>query len=195
MKSRMTSTIALALCFLFLAACAPAAADAGIIPVTPERARYHYEHSALPRYFYEAPETMLDVMRETGPFRLWQALADENDVVYPYTEEDYKTYWYTAGSVTLLQIVMPKPEANTLCYRVYMLYDSQSGKAAYYTVEYENLLGESAMFCGWTADMTHANYGSTTLLDCDDAEALFGEASQVAAFAGVTEPLAAEEAS
>lgn len=165
------------------------AAD-GVQGVTLEQARYHFEHSSMPRYFYEAPENMLKVLGESGVYRLWTALADENGVEYPYTAEDYAQNGYVTDDGTeILQIIMPKPEATSLCYRVYLVFDPGTGKAGYYTVEYDNLLGESAFLCGWTEAREHANYGGAAILDAesDDYEtALMDEAAQIASLAGAS---------
>ena len=160
---------------------------------TLEEVRYHFEHNAVPRYFYDDPANMLEVLRNNGVYRLWTALADENNVAYPYREEDFTEYWYeTEDGAILLQVVMPQPGATPQCYRLYMIYDFNTGSAAYYTVEYDNLLGESAFLCGWDAQRTHANYGGAAILDPeagDYAEALLSEAGIVAQLAGFSPAL------
>ena len=163
--------------------------------VSLERARYHYEHSALPRYFYDNPENMLRVMEESGAYRLWTSLADENGVKYPYQSGDYAENLYTTGDgATILQIIMPRPEAEPQCYRVYMVYNPATGDAAYYTVEYDGLLGESALLCGRSKALEHTVYDGAAVLDRADGgygDALLDEAKQVAALAGYTPSLTA----
>ena len=168
----------------------PDSADGAVMPVPLERARYHFEHSALPRYFYEDPATMLDVMGSTGAYRLWCALADENGVAYPYLEEDFSENRFVSdGGTVVMQVVLPKPEVSGQCWRVYFVYDPGTGAAGYYTAELEDLLGEACMICGWTKDRVHANYGGAPVLDpgSDDYGAgLLSEASHVAELAGVS---------
>lgn len=167
-----------------------AAANGG---VTLKQARYHFEHSALPRYFYDDPSNMLTVLGEVGAYRLWTSLADENGVEYPYQPGDYAENWYTADDgTTVLQIIMPQPETDTLCYRVYMLYNPGTGDAGYYTVEYDGLLGDAAFLCGWSEDRKHINYGGAAILDAADAgygAALLEEAGRVASLAGASASL------
>ena len=155
-----------------------------------ERMRYHFEHSALPRYFYETPDIMLEVLEEQGVYQMWTVLADENGVSYPYTDGDFTEHWYDADDGTrILQIEMPAPEASPQCFRAYMVYNPNTGSAGYYTVEYENLLGETAILCGWTKAMEHVEYGGAAILDANDAgyaAALEDEAAGVAALAGVS---------
>ena len=173
---------------------APDAAAAG--GVTLAQARYHYEHSALPRYFYDDPENMLSVLETAGVYRLWTSLADENGVDYPYQPEDYVEHWYTGeDGATILQIEMPEPEADTLCYRVYLVYNPNTGDAGYYTVEYDGMLGDAAFLCGWSQAHEHTNYGGAAILDKADgghSAALLEEARQVAALAGVSTALTGE---
>ena len=163
---------------------------------TLQSARYHFEHSTLPRYFYDDPANMLDVLEQNGIYRLWTILADENHVDYPYLEGDYAQQRYTLqDGTTLLQVVMPRPEAGPLCYRVYFIYNAQSGLAGYYTVEREDLLGETALLCGWTADLQHVTYGGAAMLESMDdeaASALREEALQIAALSGASAAFAEE---
>lgn len=175
---------------------APDAAATGGVSLA--KARYHFEHSALPRYFYDDPENMLSVLETAGTYRLWTSLADENGVNYPYQPEDYVEHWYTGeDGTTILQIEMPVPEADTLCYRVYLVYNPKTGDAGYYTVEYDGMLGDTAFLCGWSKSLEHTNYGGAAILDkADDGygAALLEEARQVAALAGVSTALTADAA-
>jgi hypothetical protein len=68
-----------------------------------------------------------------------------------------------------------------------MLYQPATGDAAYYTVEYDGLLGESALLCGRSKTLEHNVYGDAAVLDKADggyAARLLAEAGQVAALAG-----------
>lgn len=161
--------------------------------VSLEKARYHFEHSAMPRFFYENPENIISVISQQGPYPVWVALISENGVDSPYRESDFDTRYYTAQDGTeILQVLMPEPTEDTMCYRLYFVYNPQKQVAGYYTVEYEGLLGPSAMLCGWTEDRQHVNYGGAAPLGegYGDYEAsLIGEAHQVAKLAGVSTSL------
>lgn len=169
------------------------AQDAAAGGVTLARARYHFEHSVLPRYFYEDPANMLQVLGERGVYRLWTSLADENGVEYPYQPADFDARLYETGDgATVMQIEMPRPEVEPQCYRAYMIYSPDTGDAAYYTVEYEGLLGESALLCGWSKALEHTVYGGAAVLDKADGgygAALLAEAQQVAKLAGFSTTL------
>lgn len=160
--------------------------------------RYYFEHNALPRYFYEDPANTMDVLAEVGAFTLFASLGDENGIAYDYTEADFGQNLYAAADGTrVLQLDLPRPEVSPQCFRLYMFYNPDTQAAAYYTIEYENLLGESAMLCGWDADGTHRNYGGADVPPEKGAEgyddALYAEAVSLAEFAGVStelEPIA-----
>ena len=176
-----------------------AAPEAPEAALTLERVRYHFEHSALPRFFYEAPENVIQVLYERGIYPVWTSLADENGVAYPYTADDYAVNRYDMDDgTTVLQAVMPRPEVSPQCFRVYFVYNPDRGIMGYYTIEYENLLGESALTCGWTEDRQHVEYGGAALLDPADpdyASALQAEAGEIAKLAGASvNPVADSEA-
>ena len=99
---------------------APAASEA-----TPGQARYHFEHRMLPGYFYEVPDAMLDAIRDVGIEELWRSFCEENGIDPTYPAEDYAEYWYTADDGTVIaQVEMPQPDEDTLCYRVYFVYNA-----------------------------------------------------------------------
>lgn len=165
---------------------------------TPAEVRNQFEHSMLPRYFYDSPEAMLNGLQEVGLYWLWESIATENGADPFYPAGDYVEHWYTTGDgATLLQIELPRPDANLLCFRIYFVYDPATGSAGYYTAEYDNLLGDSAMLCGWTQDRTHVNYGGTFLPEevQDYGAALLTEAEQVATLAGFSAELIPADAS
>ena len=166
---------------------------------TPQEVRYQFEHSMLPRYFYEVPENMLYVMEEDGVYELWAITADENGADPYYPEEDYEEHWYEAeDGTTVLQINMPEPDANVLCYRVYMLFNGETGDRGYYTVEYDEFLTDSSFICFWDEERNHSILDAAPVLDRDSdeyEEKLQEEAEQVAQLAGISGSLTPLEAS
>ena len=171
-------------------------ADEAVAAVPLEQARYHFEHRSLPGFFYSDPSAMLDALKDVDMYTLWDAFAKENGVAYPYQPEDYKMHWYGTGDGgTLLQVEMPQPDGNTLCYRIYLVCNEAAGVAGYYTVEYDTFSPDVAFMCGWTADGTHMNYGGMEVLDPQGEgfdEMIFVEAQQVAQLAGVSTELTAQ---
>ena len=65
----MKRILALLIALILAAMMVPALAEAATEQtegVTLERMRYHFEHNVLPRYFYEDPANMLDVLKDEG---------------------------------------------------------------------------------------------------------------------------------
>ena len=155
--------------------------------IAPAKARYQFEHSMLPRYFYDDPQNMLDVVGDVGVYTLWRSVIDENGVESVYPEADYAEHRYTAGDGTIVaQFELPEPDETTLCYRVYMVYNPQTGAAGYYTVEYDELIPGSGLVCTWDADRNHAILDGAPLFERGDAAALLAEAVRVAGLAGAS---------
>ena len=179
------------------AAEAPAAAgEAAEVPAarwTAAQVRYQFEHRMLPRYFHDDPENMLGVLRDVGLYRLWASVTIENGVDPTYPEADYVLHFFTAADgAKLLQIELPQPDANLLCYRIYMVYSPATGESGYYTVESDDFDPSLAFVCAWTKDGTHMNYGGKKAVDrsaADYAEALAVEAVDIAKLAGISEEL------
>ena len=154
---------------------------------TAAQIRYSFEHNMMPRYYYERPENVLNGLEEVGLYYLWETVCVENGCDPTYPEEDYKEHWYTSGSGTIVQVELPEPDENLLCYRIYFLYDPENDRTAYYTMESEVLTPGSGMICMWDAEGTHTLFGAAPALDRnseDYEEGLRKEAETVAELAG-----------
>jgi len=165
---------------------------------TPGQVRYHFEHSALPRFFYESPEDMLNGILDVGVYRVWESLATENGVDPTYAPGDFAEHWFASDDgAVLLQVELPEPDATTLCYRVYFVYKPDTAEAVYYTVEYDEFSPEAAFVCTWDAQRNHTVLGGAPVLDPsaeDYGAALLEEAEQIAALAGISTSLTAVDA-
>lgn len=156
-----------------------------------QRVRYYFEHSILPRYFYDVPEEMLSAIGSAGVFSLWKLICDENgyDANF-YNEEDYVNRWYSADDGTVIvQVLLPEPDDNTLCYRVYFVYNAEENVKGYYTAESDTFTPDSEFICSWTEDGIHRNFGTVDLLDktSEDYESeLLGQAQMIADLAGLS---------
>ena len=166
------------------------ASDAGW---TPAEVRYQFEHRMLPRYFYDNPENMLSVLGDIGLYTLWASVTTENGVDPTYPEADYVQHFYTsADGATVLQIELPQPDANLLCYRIYMVYNAATGVSGYYTVESDTFTPTAAFICSWTPEGTHMNYGAMEAIGRNGdgyAEAMAAEMRQIAELAGISAEL------
>ena len=159
-----------------------------------QQVRYHFEHSMLPRYFYEVPDEMLRAIKEEGVFYLWKLLCDENgyDAEY-YNADDVVERWYNADDDTVIvQVLLPEPDDNLLCYRVYFVYNEKLGIKAYYTSESDVFTPTAEFICSWNEEREHQNFGTVDLLDAasDDYESgLVEQARMIADLAGVSQQL------
>ena len=158
--------------------------------------RYYFEHNLLPRYFYEVPENMLDAIRAQGLYALWASFTTENGVDPTYPAGDFVEHWYTAADgATVLQVELPEPDDNTLCYRICFIYNAESGVAAYYTSESDTFPPDACFLCHWTPEGEHILYGTVDVLDkaaADYGEALRAEAAQFSELAGISTELTGE---
>ena len=160
---------------------------------TSAQVRYFFEHNMLPRYFFAKPENMLNVLEESGLYTLWASVSTENGVDPTYAPEDYVSHWYTSSDgITIVQEELPDPEASTLCYRIYFLYNPGTGDAAYYTLESDDFVPNLCFVCMWTKDMEHVNYGAKNVFDKSSADyqvLLFSEAEEISELAGYSSEL------
>ena len=185
MKTRLIAIlIALMLALLPALAIAETDADAGY---TAAEVRYAFEHNMLPRYFYADPQNLIDHVADMGLYVLWASVATENGADPTYPEEDYVVHVYDLeDGGTLMQIELPDPDANLLCYRIYFLYNSETGEAGYYTAESDTFSPNACYLCSWNEDHTHLNFGSVDVISRSDAnyeEELEAEAERIQALA------------
>ena len=137
--------------------------------------RYNFEHRMLPRQFYLAPERTMDSLMGTGLYDIWCSYTAENTFDTTFRAGDFSARELMRdSSVRMLMLTMPVPNETLLCYRIYLCLDPDSGKAGYYTAEYdrhEGFYDEGCLICGWNPDRTHSFYTEGRILpDEDDPE-------------------------
>ena len=135
-------------------------------------ARYYFEHRMLPDYFYNNRDALVSYLRRNGVFTLWERFCQNNGLDPTYEEDRFGVREFPQEDGTEVMILtLPKPEDMTLCCRIYLCWNPETGTAGYYTVEYDNLLGETWFLCGWTANGTHMNYSIVSAVtDPEDPE-------------------------
>ena len=171
----------------------PAESEEASAEWTPQEVRYAFEHNMLPQYLYDRPYDLLLGIYKQGLYPLWEMVSSGNGVSPTYKEEDYKVHWYTAaGDTEFVQLELPAPDANTLCYRIYLVYgpgdSSEEDKIIYYTVESDDFMPNTAFLCTWSKDREHSIRGTLDVLDPGDSDfedALKKEAEEVAKLAGI----------
>lgn len=164
--------------------------DQGADGWTTEEVRYAFEHDMLPRYFYDNPQNLIDHVLSDGVFILWESVATENGADVRYGAGDYAETLYTYDDGTeLVQLDLPEPDASLLCYRIYLLYNPNTGEAGYYTVESDDFLPGEGFVCMWDAQGNHVNFGAT-LQAPDKGDPAYGAllADEAAAILAITRP-------
>ena len=157
------------------------------VPLRTDGTRYYFEHRLLPGEFYREPEEMMDAMAGDGLYDRWVRYAAEKGVSAGYTAGDFTVREMMQDSgIRMAVLIMPTPEENLLCYRIYLCLDPESGKAAYFTAEFDEhdaLYDDGCLICGWSADGVHSYYEPGKILpepgDPAYEKALAGEAAAV----------------
>ena len=154
--------------------------------ITVQNVRYHFEHKLLPHYFYQAPYRIMTHLLSKSVMYSWQKLCNYNEIDPTYNEKDTKTsLYFLAGDgedddLLIERVVLPEPDQDLLCYRIYLLYDVYKEKAVYYTIESDKMTnemfpydgGEFVFVCSWDEDGSHYNYGTILLADSGDDAAM-----------------------
>jgi hypothetical protein len=160
------TALLLALCLLlpYVAFCEAAAAP------SLHDYRYYFEHKLLPGELYGNAEQMLGFIRENGLYAMWRNFVTNNGGDPVYTEDQFRYTEQTLDDGTMLiRMDFPKPEDSPLCSRVYLLRNAETGEAGYFTVEYDNFMGEAWFLCGWTPKGDHKNFGGAEPLPAEDS--------------------------
>ena len=157
---------------------------------TPQQVRYSFEHSMMPRYFYDRPDSVLGAIYHNGFYPLWKVVCEENNVNPTYPEKDYIVHWYTVDQkAELVQIELPDPDSATLCYRIYFVYGPDDDDVVYYTLESDDFAPDTTFLCTWDKDRNHEVLNTLDNLDKKDggyADALKKEAEMIAQMAGIS---------
>lgn len=154
--------------------------------VTVQNLRYQFEHRILPHYFYQSPYTIMTYLLSEGIMHPWQIVCDSNGTDPTYSEADTKaSLYFLAGDgedddVFIERIILPKPDKDLLCYRIYLLYDVYKENAVYFTIESDQMTnemspydgGEFVFVCSWDEESVHHNYGEILLADSSDDAAM-----------------------
>lgn len=177
---KKTMILMLAVCLAVLS-CTALAETAQQSPI--HGARYFFEHKMIPQLFYEDPESMMKSMKDGGAFDLWKRFTEQNKIDLTYSAEDFDVREFPQeDGMEMVMISLPKPPDSPLCSRIYLCYIPETRTGGVYTVEYDNMFGDTWFLCGWTKDGTHQNYGGAMSLAPADSgyeEGLRQEAEQV----------------
>ena len=181
----MKKALALLLAVCLLLPCAAACAEAAKTKeYTFQECRYIYEHIYMTQPFFESPDQVISIISKYSAYQLWADFLQKNGLNPVYTKEDFsETVIQQEDGSCLMRIILPKPESSLECGRLYLYWNAATGEAGYYTIEYDNFLGESWFLCGWDKDHNHLNFGGAAPLpdpsDPGYQDALAAEAAEV----------------
>ena len=181
----MKKTLALLLALCLLLPCTAACADAAETEAPSlHDYRYYFEHRYMTQPFFENPDQIMGIVAKYGVWQLWSDFMQNNGADPVYTAEDFseEVLPQEDGSY-LMRIILPKPEDSPLCGRLYLYWNPGTGEAGYYTIEYDNFMGEAWFLCGWSKNHDHLNFGGAAPLpdpsDPGYQKALDAEAAEV----------------
>lgn len=132
--------------------------------------RYYFEHKLLPGELYQNTDQVSAFLRENGPYVMWRNFAQNNGGEVVYTEDQFAMEEVPLeGGGWLIRLTFPKPEDSLLCSRVYLLHNPETNESGYFTVEYDNFMGDAWFLCGWTPKGNHMNFSGVDNLPAPDS--------------------------
>lgn len=128
-------------------------------------ARYLLEHRQLPNFLYKTKKDSIKGLLQLTENLAYSTLknnCDENNIDFPYTEEDFKAKQLDfSEQIKGVKLDLPEPTDETQCYAVYFVYKTDFSKMYYFTIEKELHGGEQCLG-GWTKK-AHFNHGLVML--------------------------------
>lgn len=132
---------------------------------------YQFAHRTLPGHFFHDVENFTKLLKMDGKVflhYLWttagEELSEPDQIKYAVEFEQRRHEKFNLSLIT-----MPAPEEAAEAF--YALMATNGSKHFYYTLELGlNLERDSltdAIFCEWTEDGTHKNYGQLASSDCE----------------------------
>lgn len=135
--------------------------------------RYTLEHKILPKWFFEEKQHLIGALLQDHHilYRVVDDLFRKEDLDNPYTAEQFDIVPVRLDDKNfMLEVFFPEPEESPLCYHSLLFFDSEFEKTGFFTIEKGPLFGDGGkrFVCRWTADGTHANFGSHKFEEGED---------------------------
>jgi len=128
--------------------------------------RYDFEHNFLPSTFYSSSDLLISVLARNGIKTLTNTFFKGTGSPNPYKSDLDAEMVLNDEGITVIKITFPTPESEPLCYASFLLFEEDSDKLCFFTLERGN---KDTLFipflCSWTKDGGHCNYG---LISFDD---------------------------
>lgn len=100
--------------------------------------RYFFEHRMLRDMYQDDPESFISrlFLCENELYRLYDELCRWNDLPNPYQFSQFAVRLIMPSyGTSALQLTLPEPEADTLCYRIYAFATKEGCAPTYFTIE------------------------------------------------------------
>lgn len=129
---------------------------------------YYIEHRLLRDEFYYNTINLLNISLD-DLYRYIKAIFEDNNTECKFKKEDFNIEYYLYDKTYTMIISFPITEYVTLCDRIYLLYDPEKDKKAYFTVE-RGMNAPEGFLCRWDSRGTHLNLNKIDSLDWNDSE-------------------------
>lgn len=136
------------------------------------KALYILEHKIIPECLYRDGIDFVAALPSDDNIlsKIFIQLLLEDGVDNPYGDEPIKVDPLRIEHILVARIIFPEPQMEPLCYESYILFDTETYRAAYYCLEKSEALDGIPFLCGWSEDGVHLNFDK-----CDmDQEGLIG---------------------
>ncbi len=120
------------------------------------QARYKVEHILLKKYLYEDTKLFLDtITKENSMYTLYKTVIESECGIFPYSCSQFNVKTKKSDELILVSALLPEPEAEPLCRRLYFVCNKNYEKAMCFTVE-KGMNGD--FLCCWDGKR-HLNMG------------------------------------
>ncbi len=124
--------------------------------------RYSFEHTMLPKWFFEEGMTLIGylITEENFAYELLKKAFEDNGMEMPYPKElicfeKFKTEDKILGG----KIILPTPNEMPSCYEIFMLFNLAFDNIRFFTVE-RGQEQEDIVIGEWTKDGEHIDHGA-----------------------------------
>ena len=144
---------------------------------------YFIEHQFLRDEFYNNTMNLLNISVE-NLYAFIQEVFKNNKEELKYKLEDFNIEYYMYSKAYVMIISFPKTEYVTLCDRIYLIFDPETNKKKYITIERaddsmsallsriegKEVKAPEGFLCSWDENGQHINHNQIAVLDWNSDE-------------------------